>query len=62
MSFAFGLLIGFVIGCAFTLWLDRRPRSACTKGGFHYWQRYDENTESRFCTKCGRNEEEVLYD
>jgi len=61
MSFWFGLLIGWIAGIAFTIWCDRQPHNACLKGGFHFWEKYldAENTytTSRFCSKCGIDEE-----
>lgn len=59
---AIGVVLGFVGGCAFTLWNDRQRWNACPKGGFHFWQEYDENENenSRLCSKCG-DEEGIFF-
>jgi len=67
IGFWFGCLVGFVIGCAFTLWNDRQKWNACPSGGFHYWEPCDDHdvgppgNDDRFCTKCKVIEEEALY-
>ena len=58
---ALGVLFGFVGGCTLTLWNDRQRWNACPKGGFHLWHKYDDNTNSRFCSRCGGDEEGIFF-
>jgi hypothetical protein len=66
-GFWFGVLVGFVIGLAFTVWNDRRPYNACPRGGFHYWGEVPKKSRSiwrstrRECVKCGVDEDELLF-